>query len=78
MARNNNNQGNNPIWADNSDRTFSTMASFMTSTPDAQANDSEEADNRAHQTREILDKISGEVTRLGRVITQKLTGRNNS
>ncbi|MEM9265839.1 MAG: hypothetical protein AAGA46_09980 [Cyanobacteria bacterium P01_F01_bin.13] len=50
----------------------------MTSTPDAQANDSEEADNRAHQTREILDKISGEVTRLGRVITQKLTGRNNS
>ncbi len=75
MTRSNNNQGNNPIWTDNSDRNFSVITPLMSTPPEAQPEGAGEATNRARQVRQILRAIAKETARLGQTIVQRLIGQ---
>ena len=76
MTRSNNNQGNNPIWTDNSDRNFSVITPLMSTPSEAQPKGAGEATNRARQVRQILRAILNEIARLVRSVIQRLKGRS--
>ncbi len=78
MSRRNTNRGGNPIFADNSDRTFNTLlAELPSESPQHSKKSGKEGQNQPITAKQILVKILQETTQTGVNLLQKLTGQGH-
>ncbi|MEA5463419.1 hypothetical protein [Leptothoe sp. PORK10 BA2] len=78
MSERNNNQGHNPIWADNSDRKFqvNTLLADLPKEPSKTTAD-DEAYSQTITAKQILAKILQEIVQASKNAIQRLTGRGH-